>query len=88
MALRVPLGAPGFGDDDESVEAPSVAFEELWAERDVLRSYCLRLVGDPALADDMVQEAFIEAYRQLERLEHRGSFLPWLATVAKRRGLN
>lgn len=87
MAIRAPLGASGTGDD-EFDGRDAIRFEELWAERDVLRNYCLRLVGDPALADDMVQEAFIEAYRQLDRLERRSSFLPWLATVAKRRGLN
>lgn len=81
MALRTPLGAEG------ADEGPA-RFEDLWADRDVLHGYCSRIVGDTALAEDMVQEAYTEAFVQLDRLERRTSFLPWLATVAKRRGLN
>lgn len=79
MALRTPIGA---GGDDE------VRFEDLWADHDVLLTWCRRVAGDSALADDMVQEAYLEAFRRLDSLERHESFLPWLATVAKRRGLN
>ena len=81
MALRTPIGTDDSDDD-------RVRFEELWADREILHNYCRRVVGDSALVDDMVQEAYAEAFAKLDRLERRGSFLPWLATVAKRRSLN
>ncbi len=88
MVVRVPVGTPEAGGDDGGRDGDRVRIEDLWAERDVLRRYCERLVGDTSLADDMVQEAYLEAWRKLDTLECRASFLPWLATVAKRRGLN
>lgn len=38
--------------------------------------------GDAALADDLAQETFILAYRQLARFENRSSFPTWLLGIA------
>jgi len=48
-----------------------------------LRGFLLRLTrGDHALADDLAQEAFIEAYRKLAQYDGRGSFAGWLYAIA------
>ena len=48
-----------------------------------LRGFLLRLTrGDHALADDLAQETFIEAYRKLGQYDGRGSFAGWLYAIA------
>jgi RNA polymerase sigma-70 factor (ECF subfamily) len=42
---------------------------------------CLRLMGAPAPAEDATQEAFISAYRSLDRFRG-GSFRAWLFRIA------
>lgn len=49
---------------------------------------CERIVGDSALADDLVQETYLQVLRNIDRLEVRDGLMPWLVTVAKRRSLN
>ncbi|RFS45637.1 sigma-70 family RNA polymerase sigma factor [Micromonospora craniellae] len=52
--------------------------------REMLIKYCSRLAGgDRHLAEDVVQETFIRAWQQVERLtEERGSVRGWLKQVA------
>ena len=48
-----------------------------------LRGFLLRLTrGDHALADDLAQETFIEAYRKLAQYDGRGAFAGWLYAIA------
>ncbi len=46
-----------------------------------LYSLCLRMLGAPAPAEDAAQEAFISAYRSLDRFRG-GSFRAWLFRIA------
>lgn len=59
------------------------AFERLYREY-VGRVYglCLRLVRDPATAEDCAQEAFINAWRGLRSFETRSAFGTWLHRIA------
>jgi len=59
------------------------AFERLYREH-IGRVYglCLRLTRDPAQAEDCAQEAFINAWRGLERFETRSSLRTWLHRIA------
>ncbi len=61
------------------------AFNELvLAYQDRLYNLAYRILGDPAMAEDAVQEALIAAYRALETFRG-GSFLAWLRrTVVNR----
>ncbi len=43
---------------------------------------CLRMLQDPAAAEDCAQEAFISAWRNLPRFESRSSFGTWLHRIA------
>jgi RNA polymerase sigma factor (sigma-70 family) len=49
--------------------------------QDMAFGYALALLGDPALAEDAAQEAFIEAYRSLEDLKDRHAFPGWLRQI-------
>src|ERR1700730_18499464 len=41
-----------------------------------------RMTGNEQDAEDVVQESFLRAYRQLGRFESRASFAPWLSRHA------
>jgi len=67
----------------------SAAFEALVRQRQSpLRGFLRRLArGDHALADDLAQETFFEAWRKIEQFRGEGSFASWLARIAYRRYL-
>lgn len=90
MAVRAPIGAWGAEDpDDVENSGPSTReVEELLEDGAFLHAYCERLLGDPVAAEDIVQETYLYAVKNLDRLERRGSYAPWLATVARRRSAN
>ena len=47
-----------------------------------LIAYCYRLTGTPTEAEDMVQEAFLRAFRSLDSFEGRASLRAWLYRIA------
>jgi RNA polymerase sigma-70 factor, ECF subfamily len=78
--LRWAAGRSGSADDDMFVT-------ELYRQYRVpLLAYVLRLTaGDRQLAEDVVQETMIRAWRQADQLDRtEPSLMPWLATVARR----
>ncbi len=53
-----------------------------------LRGFLRRLTrGDHALADDLAQEAFLDAWQNMGQLRQDGPFESWLARIAFRRYL-
>lgn len=59
------------------------AFEELVKRRHAwIRSLMQRFCGDPALADDLAQQAFLQAWRSLPRLRRSDRFAAWLKRIA------
>jgi len=49
---------------------------------------CYRLLGDPAEAEDLAQEAFLRAYRRLGSYDDQRPFGPWMRRVAANLSLN
>lgn len=47
-----------------------------------IHAVCWRILGDPALAEDAVQETFINAWRGLGRFDGRAGFGTWLHRIA------
>jgi RNA polymerase sigma-70 factor (ECF subfamily) len=47
-----------------------------------VHALCTRLLGDAALAEDAVQEAFLKAYRRLDQFDGRAAFSTWLHRIA------
>lgn len=44
--------------------------------------FCLRILKNPEDADEIVQKAFVKAYRALAGFEFKASFKTWLTTIA------
>ena len=53
-------------------------------QRNALRSYCYRLLGTLADADDAAQEALVRAWKARESFEGRSSIKTWLFQIASR----
>ena len=59
------------------------AFERLYRQHiGSVYGLCLRMTRDPAGAEDCAQEAFLNAWRALQRFETRSSFGTWLHRIA------
>jgi RNA polymerase sigma factor (sigma-70 family) len=58
------------------------------AQADLYRDYstpmyniCIRMTGNPTDAQDLLQDAFIEAFRHLRQLKEPGAFGGWLRRI-------
>ena len=59
------------------------AFAELVNRRQLwIRNLMRRCCGDHALADDLAQQAFLQAWRSVDHLQRPGRFGPWLKRLA------
>lgn len=58
------------------------------AHRGRVRVLCLRMVGDEARAEELVQEALLVAYRQLPDFDGRARFGTWIYGIARNLCLN
>ena len=54
----------------------------------VIYGFCRVAVGDAALAEDVLQVVFVEAYESLSRFAGRSSLLTWLFGIARHRALD
>lgn len=60
-------------------------FEILVRENvDSVRAFVLSSVRDPAVADDIVQEAFVVAWKILDRYDRERPFGPWVRGIASK----
>jgi RNA polymerase sigma-70 factor, ECF subfamily len=66
------------------------AFETLYHRYDnLVFSTCLRVLGDPAMSEDMVQEIFIRVWRKPQSFDpDRGKFVTWLLSVSRNRAVD
>ena len=70
---------------DMSQETSPVVFEDVAEELSgPLQRYLQRLVGDPATADDLLQETLLKIARGLSGFEGRSSVKTWAFTIATR----
>ena len=61
----------------------SAAWETLTREhQEAVFRLAYLILGDPADADDVAQEAFIRAYRALDRFDISRALRPWLLSIA------
>jgi RNA polymerase sigma-70 factor (ECF subfamily) len=65
------------------MEASTAELEgALEQHRNELVGYCYRMLGSPFEAEDAVQEAFVRAWRGLDRFEGRAALKSWLYKIA------
>jgi len=83
-AMRVASGEPESRENlvDRAASGEVDAFEELYREN-AGRVYllCLRMCGDPSLAEELAQEAFIRAWQKLGSFRGDSAFSTWLHRV-------
>jgi len=61
------------------------AFEGLYRLHvDRIYALCLRMVADPACAEQLTQDAFVRAWEKLRSYRARGSFAGWLHRLSAR----
>jgi RNA polymerase sigma-70 factor (ECF subfamily) len=66
-----------------AIAGDDAAFGELVRRRQTqIRNLLRRLCRDPALADDLSQNTFVQAWRRLKTLQAPGAFGGWLRTLA------
>jgi RNA polymerase sigma-70 factor (ECF subfamily) len=65
------------------------AFEALVKRyRHRIFALALHMTGSPSDADDITQDAFVRAFRSMDRFEGRSEFFTWLYRIALNRALN
>ena len=79
--------------DEELVHRTLAGAEDAFAvlvrrHRRAALARSLAILGDPADADDIAQEAFVHAYEQLATCRDPARFSGWLLTIVHRRSLN
>ncbi|WP_436494477.1 sigma-70 family RNA polymerase sigma factor [Actinokineospora sp. HUAS TT18] len=79
--------------DAELVEATLAGDEDAFTQlyhryRGSVTRFVARTVGDPHLAEDLVQDAFVRALRLLGDLRDPARFRPWLFSIAHRAALD
>ncbi|HEY6056937.1 MAG TPA: sigma-70 family RNA polymerase sigma factor [Candidatus Limnocylindrales bacterium] len=91
-----PASGPAIADDaDRDILARLVAgrldaLEDLYDRyRTMAYSIALRITADPALAEDVVQDAFLGAWRNADRyVEARGAVKTWLLSIVHHRAID
>lgn len=69
-------------------QGDELAFARLFtAHRARVYRLCLRMTNDPSLAEDLTQEAFIQAFRKLPTFRQQARFSTWLHRVAVNQAL-
>lgn len=61
----------------------TLALETLYGRYSrIVFSFALRIVGDPATAEELLQEVFFRAWQQAQRFsEGKGTFVTWLLSI-------
>lgn len=78
---------------DELIErclrGDTLGYKELYMRyAKAMYNTCLRMLNNVAEAEDVLQESFIEAFKNLDRFEHRTSFGGWLKQICINRSIN
>lgn len=76
-------------DTGPGIGRPALAFrcaifeEEILEHVDVLHRYALRLTGDPAQAEDLVQETYVRALKRWVQLDDWYTARSWLVSILR-----
>src|SRR6266704_3074138 len=92
-ALRTQAAGPETSSDEMLIrriaEGDQLAMRTLFGRYRVpLYRWLLRLVGDEALAEDLLSEVFLDVWRQAAAFEARSSVSTWLLAIARYKTLS
>jgi RNA polymerase sigma-70 factor, ECF subfamily len=93
-ALLAQPAAPETSSSDEMLirriaEGDQLAMRTLFGRHRVpLYRWLLRLVGDEALAEDLLSDVFLDVWRQAAAFEARSSVSTWLLAIARYKALS
>src|SRR5260221_10048026 len=92
-ALRAQAAAPETSSDEMLIkriaEGDQLAMRTLFGRHRVpLYRWLLRLVGDEALAEDLLSDVFLDVWRQAATFEARSSVSTWLLAIARHKALS
>jgi RNA polymerase sigma-70 factor (ECF subfamily) len=74
---------------ERCLKGDTLGYKELYVRyAKAMYNTCLRMLNNVAEADDVLQESFIEAFKNLERFECRTSFGGWLKQICINRSIN
>jgi RNA polymerase sigma-70 factor, ECF subfamily len=93
VALRAQAAAPETSSDEMLIrriaEGDQLAMRTLFGRHRVpLYRWLLRLVGDEALAEDLLSDVFLDVWRQADTFEARSSVSTWLLAIARYKALS
>ncbi len=90
MSRYVPV--PEFSDEDlieQIAEGDYGAMRVFYARHDVkVFRFILRMVGREAIAEELVSEVFLEAWRQADRFAGRSQVSTWLLAIARYKAIS
>lgn len=80
-------------DDKSLIEAfqsgDEFAFVSLYNRyKNPIYAFCVKMLGDRTLAQDVMQETFLRVYENRDRLLNTSSFKSWVFTIARNQCLN
>jgi RNA polymerase sigma-70 factor, ECF subfamily len=92
-ALRTQRAAPETSSDEMLIrriaEGDQLAMRTLFGRHRVpLYRWLLRLVGEEALAEDLLSDVFLDVWRQAASFEARSSVSTWLLAIARYKALS
>jgi len=92
-ALLAQPAAPETSSDEMLIrriaQGDQLAMRTLFGRHRVpLYRWLLRLVGDEALADDLLSDVFLDVWRQAASFEARSSVSTWLLAIARHKALS
>jgi RNA polymerase sigma-70 factor (ECF subfamily) len=70
-------------------QGSSLSFKELYLQYSkAMFNTCLRIVNNSADAEDIVQEAFIDAFRHIEGFNYQSTFGAWMKRIVINKSIN
>ena len=70
-------------------QGSSLSFKELYGQYvKAMYNTCLRIVNNAADAEDIVQEAFIDAFRNIEGFNYKSTFGAWMKRIVINKSIN